>query len=511
VIASLLVGCKKEDMKISVENPQSVTIKSGRLVFNDVGSFEKLLSDTKNRGKVAVLDELKSMLDTKGQMEFAKNQFVGFDSRTNAKPFLKSARIVAGDHINDLDLDCPDLIPDTEFAALVNQDGEVQVGESIYKVTTFGTFVIAEGSLDELNTLLDAQSVVNSDITQNIPDNPLFSNPVSDNLYKVSDNIYLVDTYKRASAVEAFEYAYVNTDDSFDPGTETGGGTTSGPVVVVNTEPDYNNLAEVNFHAKTWVGKRIEDLFGRNVTSGRYFSSDRRVKTTFYNLNFGVYFTVGCSVKMQKKNWIGWSSTQCQELRLGWDYIKINYKFPSAIPINTTTNNNTIGSYGYKFPQISLMNTGLSFNTLDFSMLSFLGDKSLNLDSFIDGAITKGYRDVPKYMYSLIKNKFNLPEPSTQTGLQKYAIDYTPDAFTKEICFGRNERILLNGEEINQNFDRGGFAKLTFNGGSIWSDVFTSGLNSVFNQGISVTISKGAIYGVAKFDNKWMGSRIKVD
>lgn len=39
------------------------------------------------------------------------------------------------------------------------------------------------------------------------------------------------------------------------------------------------------------------------------------------------------------------------------------------------------------------------------------------------------------------------------------------------------------------------------------SNLLTSELNSVFNKGVEATESC-AIYGVAKYDNRWLGSRI---
>lgn len=58
------------------------------------------------------------------------------------------------------------------------------------------------------------------------------------------------------------------------------------------------------------------------------FSKKRRVRGSFYFYNYGVYAEIGVQGWTDKKNWIGWSKTASDELRVGWDKVVLKKSVP---------------------------------------------------------------------------------------------------------------------------------------------------------------------------------------
>lgn len=67
------------------------------------------------------------------------------------------------------------------------------------------------------------------------------------------------------------------------------------------------------------------------------------------------------------------------------------------------------------------------------------------------------------------------------------------------MLFGPHEEITSNQESMSKVFDRGGVGSLTLSGGKIIikpSDI------------MKVSIGPSSIYGIARYDGKWMRTRV---
>ncbi len=79
--------------------------------------------------------------------------------------------------------------------------------------------------------------------------------------------------------------------------------------------------------SKTWAGEALGGVLGYSVNCENNFSSSKRVKTVFWAQNWFFYASVGIKVKMQSKVLGIWWAKEAQNLELGWEMIeyKVNY------------------------------------------------------------------------------------------------------------------------------------------------------------------------------------------
>lgn len=174
-------GCKKESISRSeIEQPM---IKNNRLVlsplqFNSI--YQKLRTDLKNGHNVKTLtvnESLKSLLNfelTKSSEE--KSQTIGnhiqmvlsnaksLDSKNNNKPKIQEVNNAIINNNSNLSLYpaiLNDLVENIPLKSLINEQGEIQVGSTLYKISPYGTFYVdinKEESLQEVYNLVANQN-----------------------------------------------------------------------------------------------------------------------------------------------------------------------------------------------------------------------------------------------------------------------------------------------------------------------------------------------------------------
>lgn len=185
------------------------------------------------------------------------------------------------------------LIPNLNFARLLNPLGELQVNDTIYKINHNGTYFFAKESYDNFTDIYKKDSL---------------GILVEENLYKLSEGIYRYKTFlDTATDEETVELENENDDEE----------TTRSFVDI----PNYYNLPRFNADRHTWLGGIRQGLFGNDKYYNVKFSNKRRVRGRLYAYHYVVYSEAGVTGMMQKKNWIGWSKTQADELRIGWKNI----------------------------------------------------------------------------------------------------------------------------------------------------------------------------------------------
>ena len=207
------------------------------------------------------------------------------------------------------------LVDDPAFASVLNDKNEVQVENTVYRITPNGTFMYVpdkEKQVDQLTKKLESGNTIPE--TQEKP-----------YLYKVDDGIYRYATYVEASD-DTNEY-------SGGYGGNSGG----------NNNSSSSSIRDIESHVvsdgKTAVGKLIGKFVGFSVSYYRYFDSKHRVKFKFSSRNFILFAYINVKVKFQKENGIGiWSKTNCNKIVLGWDGITYDFNTPIPVPQNGNTN-----------------------------------------------------------------------------------------------------------------------------------------------------------------------------
>ncbi|PKB18871.1 hypothetical protein CLU82_4166 [Flavobacterium sp. 5] len=215
-----------------------------------------------------------------------------------------------------------ELIPDPSFAALLNEDREIYVGDSLYKYTEMGMYFCLIKDQQKLNNYLNKLSSTSRKIqitNRPVPCPEIFmkstTNKVISELTEVSTGIML-----------------------FIPAGNCGGGNDDSGIPIPPVPrltfptPPSPRLIKQNLEICT-IQKQgfFEKIFGETESDEDYYDDNKRVKTSFWNQNYYIFSSIGCSVRFQKRVKIlgisGWQKSYAEQIELGINNIQYDYKF----------------------------------------------------------------------------------------------------------------------------------------------------------------------------------------
>lgn len=191
------------------------------------------------------------------------------------------------------------LVPNRALAALLNVRGEVQVGDTIYKISPKGTYFFHENLYDDF--VAEYHSPEAPITTPGIYSEPTF-------------NTY-TGPGTRAPVTPA-------------PGYDIPAGE---PYYL--TGYDWSSSRVYDISAKTWLGKLFESFFGSNKRQHAYFNDNSRIRAGLYDYNYVIYRECGATVRFQRKyGGFAWLQQQADELFLGWKNIIFKTKYETPLP-----------------------------------------------------------------------------------------------------------------------------------------------------------------------------------
>lgn len=324
ILAGLnIISCKNEDISGFRQESQLIfqeAIDGGkleRLMFN---SPQELLSAIKNGEEYGIEESAETRSST----------FKSLLSKRNA-----STRSDGETYYEALGYDT--IVPNKAFAVLLNPLGEVEVNDTVYRINHNGTYYFAREKEEEFNSVYQKDSI---------------GTLIGENLYKLADGIYRYKTFSDTVEAEEFDFPDNESDDYWS-GEESSTTTRSA------FEPDFDSFPRFNADRQTWFGKSIwQALFGNDKYYDVKLSRKRRVRGRLYAYHYVVYSEAGVTGMMKKKNWIGWSKTQADELRIGWSNIVFATKVddPSLKGIPKQESLITGSIYSTKIPYIGMGN-----------------------------------------------------------------------------------------------------------------------------------------------------------
>jgi hypothetical protein len=517
----LNIGCKK-DLNQPLNNDENyhvsgIKLEEGRLKLNSINTFNSLINEAyKNKeNSNFLIDKFDKLFSHKfNSLELFKKQSTnGLITNSNSN------------NSNEPSLD--KLVPDQIFASILNENGELQVDSTIYKVTKYGTFMIASSKLNKLNLLINSWNskstntlLQNSNTLNKVVNS--YSNPSNfspfDNMNEVSEHLYLFDS--DIYLYDSFNYSDGNIpsfidDEDLNSGynspdflpnfyngpvdyatfwsTTTMNGPGSGVFISQNESYIYDNLETYSFGAKTFVGKLIDDLRGRNEIHTIAYSDKNRVRVNFYDASYIIYSALGVSVKMQKKNWIGWSTTNADELRIGWDYIEYDSDYGLSF---TPPQIGYVDPFNkpFHFP-IDVPGSDKKYELFDLTVFGYRVNPTVKYDS-------KTKQKIIKEMYDFAQNQLSPSEKNTLTN-KPFAFLTYQEVFNDKrmIKVGKDEERSYSNDKMSKTFDwKTGTLKLNIN-----SEGTASVSGSVAKD---FSLTSASVYGIAKYDNKWKGVRI---
>ena len=377
------------------------------------------------------------------------------------------------------------LVPNKSFASLLNYKGEVEVQDTIYKVSPKGTYYFHKDYLDTFEREYEA---ISSSPLQYIGDCTYF---VSFCLNGFSGDFYLKDTF--GNGCEPLREDISNDENSNDDHII---------VTKVQENDDWREALNINWNAldthytdaSTWVGEIIEGIFGRNVSFETEFDSNHRLKAKLYYYDYVVYAEIGALSKMQKKNWIGWSGKEAEKIYQIWSNMVIWTPFQSTVNYPHVNTGNTIpreylGTQIEYIPGIDQEGIVSYFAGRDLSEQELNNFASAN---YVDGVINLNINVDPNVL-------------DTRTMATKYITER--GVYTIIHPYGKMVR---NAEEIQSKFSKDFhiFIGISLTPGAN-PDTFGEWLSAVSTASLNVPrLIQGEMRTAAKYNNIIKGMRL---
>lgn len=367
----------------------------------------------------------------------------------------------------------------------MNPFGELEVGDEAIKITPNGTYKFPVGYEKEFDAFIKANPDYNGQL-------------ISENVYEINDNITLYKTFVENTDDFSMlsEGDYEELPDDFFGNDEDEAQTT----LKAYSEPNFDSFQTFSADRKTWAGKLIQGIIGSNKASTVNFNKKRRVRGSFYFYNYGVYSEIGVKGWTDKKNWIGWSKTNSDELRVGWKSIVLKSKIPDYYKQSLKDINSTI-----LYPtKLTWVNSKL-VNVATLAMPEFkptLKDRVLSqgvkaLHSYLKNEEKRPASEWEKAEAFLIASRTELYFITGNQDVVKYNANYYCHVFANhwmqiEVGYSNTNGIFING--IGQN---------NYDQANAWIKTITK----TFSEKKTELVS-GEVYSCARFGNEWRGMKI---
>ncbi len=301
LIIPLVLGCKREADEVTITPPSSSFLKFAdakalREAIAIVGqeknteqALQKIVGTLATGPNAASFHSLVDNPDKNVPVLAAKPK----KAVQNLKPTTtNSSMSTNGATLGELDGVATDrqivsdqLVPDTNFATILNDDLQVQVGQQIYMVTPDGTFSAEASNRAALEAMVNDRSL-------SLDDAPI-GTLLTDDFYDMGGGITRYDTF--ADVQSNFQQ-----QDPLGTSGTTGTLGTS-PCDIIQPNPQYVSLSPqltpqqycsfpvYAYGPKTVVGGWLKSLFGVNTSRTESFDNNHRVELKLYNFNYVVY------------------------------------------------------------------------------------------------------------------------------------------------------------------------------------------------------------------------------
>jgi hypothetical protein len=533
----IFISCEESDNFSDLQNGKNLkdaTIINGRFYFASKQSLKSSIEDFKKVGLTGIEDK------------FARFYQDGFRSNTpivnpNNDELIKkldeeyaSVLLRKKSKIYRQIIDNEsNFIGDPYFAAVVNNNNEIVVGDSLYKIIpNMGVLSVKLQDSLQLFNYLDAINLNNpvKDNTANPLEMVNNQSDICEMQNQYPGNTQLNDYISRYIApppVDCSSYVAPTTDPFFfNP---------------INYLPQLSNEEQLqNVISNLPIcnaddTSRFQSIFGANKSCVNYFDSKHRIKTEYWNQQWGIYASNGVQVRTQvKRVWVWWASN-VDEIHMGVNrvYLKFNYPDPEInsqvfessfynkpeVPVYMYKGEFKIlrdGFGGYVYPNFIKANTSLPFfefkrgvdilNIYLKENVPFFG-KKINLKS----------ESVVKELYKLGIN-FLKSELGNQAG-SEFVITYQKSATEVEVLYFGEKYKDENDNDLSRVFyrDTEFVISSTFNPNGGTTNSSTGNPNGKFNFSFSkpeyshfrdYTDYDIDFYGVARRGSTWSGNRL---
>jgi hypothetical protein len=307
VLVTILIisSCKKDSVVMIVDehSKPAIIIEKNRLNFANSELFRQKLR------------ELKEMEDEQIENHMAEYYYNGFKP---LKPYYKESDIELRQNYaqtmqqklksNNQDEDMYDeLIADDEFAAFLNEDLQIQVGDTLYKYTEYGLFFAHIDKEDELLEYVRNVTRKKSSLKYVEP----CEMPLSETGIVAVKND---DVYRFIPEPDC------GGGGSGGGGTSSGGSSSGG--TSITGDQFVANLPICDSKKSFW------NILGTVRVCDDKYDDRHRIRTKYWRHNYLIAASIGVSVKSQKRTLGIWWAHKADELRLGINQAYFEFTMP---------------------------------------------------------------------------------------------------------------------------------------------------------------------------------------
>ena len=311
--SSIFMACNKKDTfsddNQALKKNSDKVIISGRFVF----SSKESLSETINQLNTEKTDQVED--------KFEKFYKTGFRSHTpivnpeNVQLIMKLSEeyklksdLLKNSNGTDEE---GGFISDPFLAALVNENNEIIVNDTIYKFTKENGLFFAH--IKDTTYLFD---YIEKEFTskENLKLTSVYVDPCE-----------MREELGGVTQVDDKILRYVNPDDCYVDGGSTGGG------LPLASEPSLQEIINTLPTCEGTAGNWIDGLFGKSYECTSYFDDRTRIKIEFWDQKWLIYASVGVVVKTQTRTLGIWWASKSDEIYLGINRILLKYNYPAPV------------------------------------------------------------------------------------------------------------------------------------------------------------------------------------
>ncbi|MFH6990134.1 hypothetical protein ACHRVW_20540 [Flavobacterium collinsii] len=507
------ISCDKDRIEEGNETHLSnkITIENGRIAFPNKALFQDFYDNLKKENYNQMASYMEENFYKKNfyslqpivndeteireiQKHFAKakqNQLT--NKSTNSKTNLITDDAII-EHYDELD----EIIGEDLFQGLLNENAEIQVGNTIYIYTNSGILFASKEYINEIYDFMKINgisSLGNIETIKVSKEYPSFNS--SGGLKQVTPHISSFVETKKDDKTSETSFKKLTTMKSSETST------------LSSLDNTINNLDICNPNSPL-----LANLFGETKVCITHYENRRRVKLKYYNVNLFLAYTIGVKVKHQFRGWTGiWREENTDEIALGVN--SVTWFFDNSKVFNNTNTSLIVNYYiadtGKLYTSLNSYNNAIYVGT--DKPIPNLPIKGLNIiievaANFIGKDLTE--YEVRKLFYGSIygqaeKIMKSLNKPMNEIGV---IINQRGQSIVQYYNLGTR---CTNCSDQQKSFDWGIITpKIVYNfgagnGGDLNVKTGFSDLKFDFKNPKITGIN---IYGMAKKNGKWHGSKM---
>lgn len=330
-VITVFSSCQKDEIEIpndesNSEQTNNESIVDGRLSFQDKSSLENKLLKLKEQDIEISCEQMGKLYD-KGfksmqpliYADDVERATKHINQRPKFKNVFQSNSLSKTKSTAEQDSLVEQIIGDDEFASMLNENGEIQVGDSIYKYTETGLYFVHKDDIEHLNSYLEKNA--NEIFTKaELQSKTKVYGKMSRRLFEDIDEKITRFTSRRRSTYTGGTY-----NDEYTP--------------TLRSLP-ANMREQVEYWTPT-AGRQtqIAGWFGDRRVAYETVKTRRRVKVIFSNQDLYLSHKVFIEVKYQKKFLGIWFARKADELFIAVNNISytINHNMPDIYNLAKTT------------------------------------------------------------------------------------------------------------------------------------------------------------------------------